>query len=308
MNFNKEKYLKYLPSKKFAYMILGFLILGIIFLVTYFYFSSEGSFFSSKEKGKLKTENLTVNELIQKDTDEDGVFDWEESLWGTDKNNKASFDGISDLAYIQNKKKELNINEDAKGSSDEGLTETEKFAREFFASFVAMKAAGDVDTNTINNFSNALGEKIVYPSLIDSYLIKNVKTGSDDSIESQLTYYLEVKTIFEKYSSKGLGDELSEINNVLTSQGAIIKNNKLMDISNAYQDFAKKTMELSVPKSLIENHLKIVNSANNTGISVTSMAKLSTDPIVGISGLSQYQKYSDEFIKAVEDLALKLSE
>lgn len=308
MNFNKEKYIKYLPSKKFAYMLLGFLILGVIFLVIYFFFSSEGNFFSSKEKGKLKTENLTVNELIQKDTDEDGVFDWEESLWGTDKNNKASFDGLSDLAYIQNKKKELNINEDAKGGSDEGLTETEKFAREFFASFVAMKAAGDVDTNTINNFSNALGEKIVYPSLIDSYLIKNVKTGSDDSIESQLTYYLEVKTIFEKYSSKGLGDELSEINNVLTSQGAIIKNNKLMDISNAYQDFAKKTMELSVPKSLIENHLKIVNSANNTGISVTSMAKLSTDPIVGISGLSQYQKYSDEFIKAVEDLALELSE
>jgi hypothetical protein len=32
------------------------------------------------------------------------------------------------------------------------------------------------------------------------------------------------------------------------------------------------------------------------------MTKITKDPIVGLSGLSQYQKYSDDLVKAVSDL------
>ena len=59
---------------------------------------------------------------------------------------------------------------------------------------------------------------------------------------------------------------------------------------------------MSVPQSLADYHLRIANSANDTGISVLNMGKVANDPIVGLSGLSQYQKYSDNLVKAVTDL------
>ena len=61
-------------------------------------------------------------------------------------------------------------------------------------------------------------------------------------------------------------------------------------------------MQMSVPQSLADYHLRIANSANNTGISVSNMEKIVNDPIIGLSGLSQYQKYSDDLVKAVTDL------
>lgn len=299
---------KYLPSKKFFYKVIILIILGIILLLI-LNFSSQKKlfFFAEKEKSRLSTQRATVTDLIQQDTDGDSMLDWEEALWGTDKNNKATFDGVSDDVYIKNKKEELkieNIEEDA-----EGLTETEKFAREFFASFVALKASGEVDQQAINNFSSALGQKITYPALIDNYSTEDMEISSDESKEKGIEYYSNIKNVFEKYKSNGIGDELDIITNILTTTANTKeKNDKLIIIANSYQGFAEEIIKIAVPQNLADNHLKIVNSANNIDISIGNMAKISTDPIVGLSGLSQYQKYSEELITAVQELEEKLKE
>lgn len=297
---------KYLPSKKFLYIFGSFVIVALVFFAIFYLFSSKNSFFASEKEGKLKVDRLalaglTVDELVKKDSDYDGIPDWEEALWGTDKNKVATFD-IADSVYIENKKKELNINP----TKDEaGLTETEKFAREFFTAYVAMKTSGTVDPNMINNFSSALGQKIVTPDLIDYFSTKDVKAIDANTTEEKEKYYMELKTLFVSYKTKGIGSELDIINNQLTSPGSK-KIDKLTPIAEAYKDFAKKVMNISVPNDLSGEHLKIANSANNTGISVSNMVKITNDPIVGLSGLSQYKKYSDDLIDAVTELETKL--
>src|SRR3989338_5654822 len=199
-----------------------------------------------------------------------------------------TFNDVPDATYIENKKKELKI-EQGVIENETKLTETEKFAREFFTSYTAMKSSGQIDNETINSFSNALGQNIVNPNLIDRYLDEDVKS------------------LFKKYQSSGIGDELEIVSNGLAlnstnETGNTDQYGKLSTIARAYQDFAKKTMEISVPQSLVEYHLRIANSSNNTGISVSNMVKIINDPIVGLSGLSQYQKYSEDLIKAVSDL------
>lgn len=105
-----------------------------------------------------------------------------------------------------------------------------------------------------------------------------------------------------------MGNELDLVSQALASNSAdgtssnTSQYDKLPAIASAYQNFAQKVMELSVPQSLAEYHLRIANSANNTGISVSNLGKIASDPIVGLSGLSQYQKYSDDLVKAVTDL------
>lgn len=302
------KYQKYLPSQKFIIVIIIGLI-AFVSIFNYFYKSSLGKeiFTSKNNTGALKIENQTIAEIIESDLDGDGISDWEEALWGTDKNKKETF-GMPDTTYIANKKKELNIEQNVNMTK---LTETEKFARQFFSSFTAMNESGQVDKNTINSFSNALGQKIVNPVLIDQYSEKNIKINTNNDELVKLQYYVDVKSLFESYQKMGIGDELDIVNNGLAASSMASSTDpysKLPTIAKAYQDFAKKMMGISVPSELTSYHLQIANSANNTGISVLNMAQIIKDPLIGLEGISQYQKYSAELIKTVADLEAVLTQ
>ena len=295
----------YLPSKKFIYSIIALVIAGILFFIISGLISKKNHFTTSNDS-QLQTENLTINDLLKKDSDGDGVADWEEALWGTDPNKKITFNGIPDADYIQKKRDELKLSgENNPEQNSATLSETDKFAQEFFASVSAMKQSGQIDANTINNVSASLGQKIVDPTMIDKYTDKDIKINENDGIKKQEAYYLNIKKLFETYSKKGIGDEV-EIASILANSSATGDKSKYVDnlnqIADAYQEYAQKIMEIAVPQSLASYHIKIANSANNTGIAVRNMAKVADDPIVGLSGLSQYQKYSEELVSSVGDL------
>jgi hypothetical protein len=296
----KNKYANYLPSKKFAYSILTVAIGGIIIFAVAYLLSSKNHFFSKKEPN-LRAENLTVNQLLQRDLDEDGVTDWEESLWGTDPNKKETFDGILDKIYIENRRKELGGKEEINAGE---LTETEKFAREFFASLAAMKASGEIDDSTINNFSSALGQKIASSPILNQYSEKDIELTKGDELADQEEYYKIAADLYEKYKGRGIGDELEIAGGLAEAEKNNVNDNpqELTRIAKAYKDFAGALLKIPAPRSLLKYHLEIINNANNTGIAVENMAKIATDPLIGISSLSQYQKYSEALIKSVQDL------
>jgi hypothetical protein len=313
LNFlkNKKKYSKYLPSKKFV-LITSFCIVLAVIIFVIFFMSSSGENFTigSKPNLPLKVENQSITDLVEKDTNGDGIPDWEKILWGLDPNKLTTPDGIPYPVYIANKKKALNIEQSA-DADNQNLTETDKFAREFFASYSAMKSSGQVDSNTINNFSNSLGQNIVNQTLADQYTQTDVKISATDDAASKQKYYEDMENLFKSYKGIGMGDELDIVSGELASNSSgttdnTEQNNKLATIASAYQDFAQKVMQISVPQSLVEYHLEIANAANDTGISVSNLEKISSDPVVGLSGLSQYQKYSDALVKAVSDLATAL--
>jgi len=300
----------YLPSKKFTYVFIACVIALVIFLLISNIFFGKNSFVALGKKGNLQNEKITLNNLLQKDSDGDGVMDWEEALWGTDPNKKASFNDISDSEYIKNKREELKISGGEGLALEEGgLTETDKFAQEFFASLSAMKQSGQIDQNTINNVSASLGQNIVDPSLIDKYSEKDIILDENDGVDMQKSYYTNAQNLFESYKEKGIGDEI-EIVGTIASSGAVGNEeyaNKLAIIADAYQEFAEKMIKTSAPGSLAQYHIKIINNAYNTGIAVRNMIKVANDPIVGLSGLSQYQKYSDDLISSVEELEIILT-
>lgn len=298
---NTDKIKPYLPSKKFQKTIGGFLVVGIFIVVIFFIFSSQKESYSNYNKN-LKINNKTIAGLVQQDTDADGIPDWEEDLWGTDKNNKATFDGISDSTYVENKKKALNADEEV---DNRNLTETDKFAREFFSAYSALSSEG-ASAEIIGNFSSALGQRIVNPNLENTYSQKDVKILKTETEESHIEYYLQLQSEFNIYKENGIGDELEIISQELlayTNKGATTaKSAELLLIGQAYQEFAKEVMQLEIPSSLSVQHLAIANSSHNTGVSVLNLIKLSDDPVVGISALANYQKYSEEFIEHVTGL------
>lgn len=301
-----KKLKKYLPSKKFTLTIGSvILILLVVFLMTYFINKQQK--FNEERRGVAVETDLvvgkTLEELISSDADGDGVLDWEEALWGTDKNKKATFEGKSDATYIAEKKKELNIETNLE--NEQNLTATDVFARQFFSAYTALKASGQADSQIINNFSASLGKQLANPDLENVFNESNIKIASADTKNSQINYYNTLKRIFDTQEALGLGNEINIVSGELVEYNEIGQSKdltELLTVSTAYKNFAKQVIDTPVPESLKEIHLEIANTAFNTGIAVESMTKTTSDPIIGIAGLNQYQKYSELFVKAVENL------
>lgn len=284
--------------------------IGILFLV--FIFSvifPINEIFISKTNTGLVPNIRNMDDLLQLDSDTDGVADWEETLWGTDKTNKETF-GMPDSIYIQNKKKELNLEENEEKTIAE-LTETDKFARSFFTSFVALKDQGE--DSLITNFAKNMGTSMVSAELPTKYFEADILIKELNTLESKNAYYEKAKTLFEKYKEAGIGKEINIIakNMVESEKTNNFEDTKgyqeLLPTGDAYITFAKELSKIETPKSLSKIHLDILNGAHNTGLSVLNMQKMILDPIAGLSGISQYQKYSKELISGVLELEKILS-
>jgi hypothetical protein len=143
---------KYLPSKKF---------MAIFALIVLF---GGGLFFLSRYQKKVVTKNqeamkIKLGEFVDRDTDSDGVKDWEEALWGTDPlKGDTNDDGISDKDDIDKKKFALN-QQNTGGDISEG-NETDVFSKELFTTLISLKETGALTPETISDLAQKLGSNV----------------------------------------------------------------------------------------------------------------------------------------------------
>lgn len=300
---HSSKINKYLPSKKFTIITISvFTVLMIIFFVGKWiqYRNTPKTQNTIGNSEQILTESSTLSDLVTKDSDLDGIPDWEESLWGLDPNNKYTNEGISDADWVAQKKKELaaSSENDTSTSTGQNLSETDKFSREFFTTITTLKQSGNLDQSAVSNIANVVGDKMGSSNLPNNYRVIDLKKTYDVTIESQAKFYTDVSDLYTKYREQGLGTELD---NMDTSTG---EENvpQLLKISQIYIDFSKDIMNLSIPNNLTQSGLDIANGAYNTGLAIKNLAQLVNDPLIGLIGLTQYQKWSEQFIRSSEDL------
>lgn len=318
---------KYLPQKKITYfmVVCALLVFGIWGIYKFLFESSSiSSANNSASQLVVQTnpDDIDTDDLLTKSSAGDGIPDWEKALWGLDPKTTTAPDGTPDAEYIKNKQDELKnaagtstdqsatTNTDTDDSSSD-LTETDKFARQFFATFLALKQSGQVDSTTIDNLSGALGQNIVNPDLPDKYSETDITTA-DDGQDSDQDYYTQVQNLFASYKNTQIGQEITIVAGVIGDDSATLDQKteaeaELDSIADAYQDFAQKLISIPTPSDLVSYELEIANNAYNTGLSVQNLSKAIDDPILGLSGLSQYQKYSDALVSSATNLKTYLS-
>ena len=306
---------KYFPKKRTTYLIVVIAFLLLLFLGIYklFFGSTKVSATNATAQELIaEQDNLLTDNLLQKSTAGDGIPDWEKALWGLDPKKTTAPDGTPDAVYIQKKQAELQAasgttaSQNTASTDSSNLSETDKFARQFFATFVALKQSGQVDSSTINDLSESLGQNIVNPDLPDKYSQTDIVTTDGGSVNDQ-KYYAQVKNLFANYKSTNIGEEIDITASVIGSDSVTLDQKteaqaELETIASAYEDFAAKLVAIPVPSDLATYSVKIANNSYNTGLSVENLSKAIDDPILGLSGLSQYQQYSDGFISAGTDL------
>ncbi len=153
---------QYAPSKKFILLVLALLVLGGTFWV--FRNNSKKNQTNYGASGQLNN-GPVVAEEISKDSDADGLKDWEEALWKTDPNNRdTDNDGTPDGQEIKENRNPLVAGD---GKSD-------KLAIQNFSK-TGENATQTGNTSLMNSAPSTLTEAIGQNLLSSYFLTKQQK-------------------------------------------------------------------------------------------------------------------------------------
>ena len=183
---NKMK--NYLPSKQFIARATIVAILLILSVGIY----KISIFFKNRLSDKNQSDLIIKQDVIQKDSNDNTIPDWEESLWGLDPFGK----GESNKEFILAQRKILAKENGAEVNSNQPLSENETLSREFFSVIMSLQQSGNLDETSIQAVSETIGQKVVAVPINDIYsrnMLLSIKTNPAN-ID---TYYGDLATLFD---------------------------------------------------------------------------------------------------------------
>jgi len=288
-------YKKYLPSKKFISIVL----IILVFIILFSTIKGVISFFKNRKTNTNKIPlTITVKDRIQKDSNDNGIPDFEEYLWGLD----PTKNGPENKEFILAKKNTLLQNEGLTASDDsKTISENESLSRQFFATIMSLQQTGELNPDSINSISDAVGKNIEATPIADIYT-KNMLNIKGDSEEANTNYFNAFNELVTKYENADIGSELT-----LISQGIASKDPQALaaaqSVASAYRSFGYDLTKIPVPNSIYPIHLDLVNNYEKTALSIEGLTKTLSDPIIGMRALINYKKYSDALVSDINKLS-----
>lgn len=235
------------------------------------------------------------------DSDNDGLQDWEEVLWGTDPfNSDTDNDGTTDGAEIAVGRNPLIAgpndilsNEAPYKKSGVGeiiLSETDRASRTFFEKYLTLRQSGsNLDEETRTALVNEAVEDIFGETrsaqIYDESNI-TIVTTSDGSLQN---YGNSIIAIINSYAEQNPENEIILFEEVLRTQNE--KSLKeLVDSSVMYEKISKDFITVSVPEELVSIHLDLIEGYLTLSRSLQHMSKIFEDPVLGASGFKEYME------------------
>lgn len=263
-----------------------------------------------------KTQTKIINNIAKKDSDNDGLKDWEEGLWGTDPNNPdTDGDGTNDgdevsagrnssVAGPDDKLTDNDFIEKTNSNfSDENITKTDKFAQDLFGKYLSLRQNSQEGLN--NEDKNFLITSVMEDSLYDEvdnkYTVSDLNVTDDNSKTTLKKYGNDFISITELYSQDLNQNELIVFERMLRME------NKedamyLKKSSEIYNMAIDKLIEIKVPNNLAFVHLDIINSYNIISNALSDMSSALDDPLRGMNGFAVYVAVTDMQIDLFKEI------
>lgn len=292
----------------FALLISGALLVGVFFYIE----KQNAEEIRPSENIIVKSQNTNNTLKSEIDTDNDGLLDWEETLWGTDlkkqdTDNDKTIDGeevkLGRNPTIPGPKDLLNSETKTTKVTVENttLTPTEKLGRDMFAQYLSLKQSGvTFDEQTTDTFVNELIQKMAGDMTYKVYTEKNISIASQDNPETIKTYGNALSESIRKNSSENENELI--IFSRFADSGDKKELLKLMPIITSYKGMLNGMLVLSVPKSALEAHLKFVNALSLVLKSLENMAGAETDPLINVITIERHLVSAQELKDSITKL------
>ncbi|OGJ02831.1 hypothetical protein A3G06_00370 [Candidatus Nomurabacteria bacterium RIFCSPLOWO2_12_FULL_46_14] len=252
-------------------------VLAVVFVFALFFIKNKTLFINS-ENGETPGQNLAydkrvVGDLINQDTDKDGIPDWEEKLRGADPMQK---DASATQDYFE-----------ASAIKEDNLTQTDRLSREILATVASLTDSGQMDAALLEGLGESLALEAGGVSAQKIYTLSEIQVSSNNSSKATQNYGGAIWGLLQnQYSSEEvlavLTDSLGEdgLNpEVLRELDPIIKriNKIIVSVRN-----------LSVPSKLSSAHLSLLNGFEGVSEGLTDLKQADEDPIVSLNAVSKF--------------------
>ena len=296
--------------------IVGASLVSVGMITGAFALSGPLPFASLVKKVDAQSTEQLLKAFAAKDTDSDGLPDWEESLYGTDANNPQSVQaGVSDKeAVAQGLVKPRFVTQTSAASQDAADTEvpgidaapdsvTDRFAQAFFKNYMATRGEEKPTEEQVLKFAeDAVADLTASNEHPQAFNITDVRTGS----VSMREYIASVERAFLKYPTKAGSPELEYVTAAVSGNDTSSLP-KARAIAASYINQSEELMTLTVPAEARLAHLALANSVHRLGDVTNDMAAMDTDPMLGMLGIMQYQSAAYDAIVALASYSSLIS-
>jgi hypothetical protein len=246
-----------------------------------------------------------IQQVAEQDSDHDGLKDWEEVLWKTDPHNPdTDGDNTSDGDEVKagrdplkkgpNDKLDTAITPNVTATSTEELTQTQIFSRQLFAEYLKLQQQ---DGGTISDASqqylvNEFLTKVPEAVPVRVYTVSDIKVINSNTNADLRNYADAMGRVLKNNPANNAENELVIIKRALDNNDK----SELLKITRALAGDAstiKGFLGVSVPSSLVNQHLDILNSLESSDENVRGLSKVFDDPVTAMANLSGYNKHTD---------------
>jgi hypothetical protein len=310
MEYNRgnKRAISVFPSKKILPIIAICIVAVGLTAIAFFYHPTPKASISS---GALTVESqveTAQSQLLDKDSDNDGLKDWEETLWSSDPHNPdTSGDGIPDGEEVKEGRNPLlkwpnnllpagSLPSGAASQANKVIhattTATDILGETLLSQYMALKESGqtitpDMEQTLVDNFAQS---DIVGPYIPQAkvYTISDLSVSTDNSQAALKKYGNAVGQAMIKNSP------LSGISALIVEETAVNSGSEqdlsgLATIVTSSSELVKELLDIPVPSSAVAIHLAILNDVSASLNSVQGMQQLFNDPVVALAALKAYE-------------------
>jgi hypothetical protein len=302
--------------------ILGASGFAVFLVALSFVFTSPSFLPKTKSVNAEDTEKL-LRAYTQKDTDSDGLPDWQEALYGTDPNKKISTKfGVSDgeaaskglltpqtLASLIPKESEVTAESalaTIPGTDPAPGSVTEQFSKEFLKSYVAQSngtpMGPEAQQKIIDKLLLDFGARTA--AVLDStYTLISLHTSVGVSL---LDYAGSVEKILTTHDIPADAGKPIPLMEALIQKNDASAKEKLLTISDTYRAISNDLVALSIPPSLSAAHLALVQSFDSLARSTKIIANFEKDPLAVLGAVSVFKSSSVKLGSSVVEIGTKI--
>ncbi len=235
-----------------------------------------------------------LREYAVKDTDADGLPDWQESLYGSDPANPNSIDSsMTDKEAVAAGKAELRFRSEEATESFENVpgipvapnTLTERFAQEFFGKYLATHGEGVPSEEALTAFVN---DAIASLDESEPPRFAASDMGSAPAGMSLNSYVVTAETALLAKAIQAEQNEIFYFSDVVHKDDASALL-ALKAISDSYGAVADAFATVPAPSEVRAKQLRTANALARMSDVIGKMAAFKTDPLLAFVGLGQYE-------------------
>lgn len=271
---------------------------------------------------QASTETALLQAIATRDSDGDGLPDWEEALYGTSPNITDSFklgmtdgEAVAKGLIVPKAIADISVATSSPGASvivDPSLppapaegTLTAAFAKSFFTLFLEAKQANggnDLSETQMNNVaSQALSSLSSVIVAAPDYKSAKDLTVSLGGAEALTAFAVSAEAVLLKNTSNATTSEINYLKNALLNNDATAFPH-IVSIAKAYRDSAVGLAVLPVPQELAAADLALINAMMRISQITTDFTFTDTDPLAAMLALNQYPEATQALGTAFMDI------